>query len=95
MALGTGCILWGKTPEVTMNPRCTANPTRERDKDGLASRAARLPRRFRAFYRLSDAELKDLGLDRQNLPIFNNPRDTRDANLIMVAIKITKLDFGI
>ena len=31
----------------------------------------------------------------QNLPIFNNPRNTRDANLIMVAIKITKLDFGI
>ena len=71
MALGTGCILWGKTPEVTMNPRCTANPTQEHDKDGLASRSARLPRRFRTFYRLSDAELKDLGLDRQNLPIFN------------------------
>lgn len=81
MALVTGCILWAKTPEVTMNPRCTANPTQEHDKDGLASRPALLPRRFRAFYRLSDTELKDLGLDRQNLPIFNPVQAIRREDL--------------
>jgi hypothetical protein len=32
--------------------------------------AARLPRRFRAFYRLSDARLRDLGLERRTLPLF-------------------------
>ncbi|MDO5619847.1 MAG: hypothetical protein Q4G24_00095 [Paracoccus sp. (in: a-proteobacteria)] len=81
MVLGTGCILWGKTPEVTMNPRCTANSTQEHDKDGLASRLARLPRRFRAFYRLSDAALEDLGLDRQDLPIFNPVQAIRREDL--------------
>lgn len=54
-----------------MNAPCTAARAQQHDKAGLVSRQARLPRRFRAFYRLSDAELKDLGLDRQNLPIFN------------------------
>lgn len=81
MVLGTGGILWGKTPEVTMNLRCTANPTQEHDKDGLASRPARLPRRFRAFYRLSDAALEGLGLDRQNLPIFNPVQAIRREDL--------------
>jgi uncharacterized protein YjiS (DUF1127 family) len=81
MALGTGCILWGKTPEVTMNPRCTAAPTQEHEKDSLASRPARLPRRFRAFYRLSDAALEDLGLDRQDLPIFNPVQAIRREDL--------------
>ncbi|WP_159437764.1 hypothetical protein [Roseovarius pacificus] len=81
MALGTECILWGQTPEVTMNPRFTANPTQERDKDGLASGPARLPRRFRAFYRLSDTALEDLGLDRQDLPIFNPVQAIRREDL--------------
>ena len=54
-----------------MNAPCTAARAQQCDKDGFASRPALLPRRFRAFYRLSDAELQDLGLDRQYLPIFN------------------------
>ena len=81
MALGTGCILWGKTPEMIMNPRYTANLTQTHDKDGLPSRPARLPRRFRAFFCLSDAALEDLGLDRQNLPIFNPVQAIRRDDL--------------
>ena len=65
-----------------MNPRCMADPTQAHDKEGPASRPARLPRRFRAFYRLSDAELKDLGLDRQNLPIFNPVQAIRREDLL-------------
>ncbi|MWP39269.1 hypothetical protein GQY15_16995 [Rhodobacter sphaeroides] len=81
MALVTRRILWGNTPEVTMNPRCTANPAQEHDKDGLASGPALPPRRFRAFHRLSDRELKYLGLDRQNLPIFNPVQAIRRDDL--------------
>ncbi|QCP84674.1 DUF1127 domain-containing protein [Cereibacter sphaeroides] len=81
MALGTRCNLRGNTPEATMSPRCMADPAEEHDNDDLASRPARLPRRFQAFYRLSDAELKDLGLDRQDLPIFTPVQAIRREDL--------------
>lgn len=48
--------------------RCRAGTTPGGRADAV--RPDPLPRRFRAFYRLDDAALAALGLDRRTLPLF-------------------------